>query len=547
MSGGRLLRRAMLALVLTCFGASASRAAEVTLQMKGGGFQVTGDLVGFDGAKYVIQSKALGVMTLEASRFDCVGTSCPKAPLPSAQPQAPAPAQANLAQPAQRPQTSNLGTATFMGGTVIGTEFMPRLVQSFADSIGATVTRVAAADPRNIEFKLTDKNGAPIGQVNVYRQGIAPAFEAMLKGEIDVVMSGRTVEEAEVQKYLAAGLPNLRSPGSEHVWGLDSMVVLVAKENPAISLSLDNVAQIFAGKVTDWSQIGLPPGKITVYAPNKEFGTWNQFDTMVMKPRNLTLREDAKLSPHATEWSDLVAKDPLGISINGIAYVRNAKPVNIEASCGLITRPSVFGAKTEEYPLTRRMYFYTPGPPKNPMARAIIAHALSPAVQEVLKQANFVDQEPELLDFTAQATRVAYALNAQSEDFDMAMMRQLITELKPASRLSITFRFQTASFTLDNKALQDVERLRALLATPEYRNKQVMLIGFADAVGRFDANLKLAEKRSGAVFKALTGGRTAGITSIAAKAYGELAPVACNDQMEGRQFNRRVEVWVRNQ
>jgi outer membrane protein OmpA-like peptidoglycan-associated protein len=29
------------------------------------------------------------------------------------------------------------------------------------------------------------------------------------------------------------------------------------------------------------------------------------------------------------------------------------------------------------------------------------------------------------------------------------------------------------------------------------------------------------------------------------KGYSELAPVACNDLLEGRNLNRRVEVWVR--
>ena len=30
------------------------------------------------------------------------------------------------------------------------------------------------------------------------------------------------------------------------------------------------------------------------------------------------------------------------------------------------------------------------------------------------------------------------------------------------------------------------------------------------------------------------------------RAYGELAPVACNDSLEARQLNRRVEVWVKD-
>jgi phosphate transport system substrate-binding protein len=251
---------------------------------------------------------------------------------------------------------------------------------------------------------------------------------------------------------------------------------------------------------------------------------------------------------HATNLSDFVAEDPQGVSINTIAYIRNAKALNIESSCGLITRPSVFASKTEEYPMTHRMYFYTPGQSRNPLTRALIAHALSPAIQPVLKEANFVAQEPELLGFDEQTSRIAYALNAPTEDFNLAMMRHLINDLKTASRLSITFRFQSSSFALDNKALADVSRLRDLLATPAYKGKTIMLIGFADSVGRFEANMKLSERRAQAVQRALTpaGQAVAFAAPVLTKAYGELAPVACNDNPEGQQLNRRVEVWIKH-
>jgi phosphate transport system substrate-binding protein len=517
---------AVLALLKTSITAAA--AEEVTLQVKGGGFQVTGELKSFDNRQYVIEVPSLGTMALDATRVECVGGRCPKGPFQA---------------------VGFLGTTTWMGDAVLGTEFMPHLIQSYATSIGASVTRVATADPGNLGFKLSDQSGREVGEVNVQRQDIAPALAALLRNEIHAVFTGRPVAEAEAQRFLKDGLPDLRSPDSEHVWGLDSIVVLVSREHPAVSLSLDSIAQIFAGQITDWSQVGLPAGKINVYAPTQEMGTWNQFERMVMQPRNLTLTANATRSARATDWSDFVAEDPQGISLNAIAYIRNAKALNIESSCGLITRPSVFASKTEEYPLTQRLYLYTPGQSHNPLTRALVAHALSPAIQPVLKEANLVDQEPELLGFEAQTSRIASALNAPTEDFNLAMMRNLINDLKSASRLSITFRFQSSSFALDNKALADVSRLRALLATPEYDGRTVMLLGFADSVGRFDANRRLSERRAQAVRRALApAGQVAAplASPVMTKAYGELAPVACNDSREGQQLNRRVEVWLKN-
>jgi phosphate transport system substrate-binding protein len=523
------------ALVLAGLGASA-RAAEVKLQMRGGGFEISGELRSYDGARYTIESRSLGTMTLDASRFECVGAACPSAPLAT---------PAALVKPAL--PKGQLGTTTWVGGSGIGTDFMPELVKSYAAATGLTVTQTVGSDPRNLEFRLADAAGHQVGQFNVHRQGVPAGLEALRQGTAELVWTSARVTEEEAEKMAASGLPALRSPGNEHVFAIDAMVILVSPENPAVSLSIDDVARIFAGKISDWSEVGLPPGKINVYAPVAGMGTWISFENAILKPRGLELTPNATRLKTAIEWSDRVAADPQGIGTNFIAYIRNAKALNLESSCGLISRPSVFAAKTEEYPMSRRLYFYTRGQPQTPLARELLAHALSPAVQPVLKTANFVDQEPETLEFGAQTSRIAYALNAQGEDFDMGMMRTLISEIKEARRLTLTFRFNTASFALDNKALADVNRLRALLDTPEYKSKTVYLIGFADAIGSFATNMKLAERRAAAVHKALLGNRAAGaVRGFVPRAYGELAPVACNDSDEARQYNRRVEVWLKD-
>jgi phosphate transport system substrate-binding protein len=510
------------------------RAGEVTLKMKGGDFEVSGELKSFDLQRYIVETKDFGPLTLDAKRYDCVSGACPKAPV------------AELAVTAPVRDGVDHGATTWIGGSVIGTDFMPLLIDSYANSIGAKVSRAVAADPRNLEFKLTDKTGGPLGQVNVNRLGVPAGFQALASRSGDVVMSGRPITRDEVEQLAAAGLKGIRGPVSEHVWGSDAIVVLVARDSSAISLSLDAIANIFAGNITDWSQVGLPAGKINIYVPSPELGDWEQFEQIVMKPRGLTLADSATRLQHATDLSDKVAADPLGIGINSIAEVRAARAVNIEQSCGLITRPSIFAAKTEEYPLTRRMYFYTAAKPTNPLAGALLKYSLSPRAQDVLKAAGFVDLEPESQGFSALGSRITYALAAPNEDFDMALMRKLIADLKPAQRVSITFRFAASGSALDSKALADVQRLRVLLETPEFANKTVMLAGFSDSVGSFPTNLAIAEQRAQAVLRALTSAGPIAATTIIANAFGELAPIACNDTVEARQHNRRVEVWVKD-
>lgn len=525
---------AVISLLLLVPGATI--AAEITLRMKGGGFEIKGTLKAFDGKSYIIKSPDLGLLEINSERFDCVGSGCPtaKGRLPGTAP------QTTTARPASA-STAGLGQATFIGGSAIGTQFMPELIASYAANKGLSLEKSVGKDDRDLVFTLTGSAGDETGRVTIMRHGVPAGLDALLEDKADLVWASRPINDQESGRFAAQGF-NMRAAGNEHVFGLDALVVLVNRENSLISLSLDRIAQIFAGEVTDWAELGQPPGRINVYAPISGMGTWTTFNNALLKPRGLTVSGEAKRLPTAIEWSDAVAGDSSGIGITMMAYVRDAKALNIEQSCGLTSRPSIFSAKTEEFPLARRLYFYTKGKPRSRLARELLAFALSPNSQEALKNAQFVDQAPELLPFREQAGRIAYALNAQDEDFRLEPMRSLISEISQASRLSTTFRFALGSASLDSKAQEDVVRLARELQRPPYRDRKVMLIGFADSVGNYNVNQKVSKERAETVAQAL---KQAGFSKAEAKAYGELAPVACNDTPAGRYLNRRVEVWIK--
>lgn len=505
------------------------------MRMKGGPFEIKGDLKAFDGQNYIIKSPELGLMELNSSRYECVGDGCPGSRGTGIVPQ--------ITGAAIAPYLAgeNLGTATFIGGSAIGTQFMPELIASYAAANGLTVAKSVGKDVRDLVFKLTGSDGTDAGSVTIMRRGETAGLGALLTGDADLVWSSRPITDGEAAEFERQGF-NLRTPGNEHVFALDALVVLVNRENPIVSLTSERIAQIFAGQITNWAELGNAPAKINVYAPIAEMGTWTTFEDTFLKPRGLSLTADAKRLPTAVEWSDAVAADPNGIGINMIAYVRNAKALNIEQSCGLISKPSVFTAKTEEFPLVRRLYFYTKGDPRSRLARAILSFALSPKAQVALKNAQFVDQAPELVSFREQGGRIAYALNARDEDFNLGLMRRLLSDISPASRLSTTFRFAIGSAFLDAKSEEDVRRLARELKKDAYKDRTVMLIGFADSAGKFDVNQQVSLARVSTVAAAL---KDAGYSGAITKAYGELAPVACNDTPESRYLNRRVEVWIK--
>jgi phosphate transport system substrate-binding protein len=511
--------------------------AEVTLRMKGGGFELKGRLKSYDGTRYVIDNRVFGTMTLDAANMECIGAGCPG--------QATGPVVA-AAPPFTAPVGVRSNVVGVHGSTVVGWELMPSLIKAYAASIGAPILVSAGANPLEERYRLKNPTGGET-IIDLKRYGTPTAFAALEDGSAQIGMASRPVTDEEVARLARVGTPNVRTPQYEHVIALDGLLVIVAQDNPAVSLSIDNIAKIFAGQITDWSEVGLPPGKINVYSVSKQSGTYSTFNALVLQPRNLDLAPSAQLLLSNAEVADAVAADANGIGLASFAFLRNAKALNVESSCGLITRPSVFTVKTEEYPLTRRLYLYTTARPAHPHVTGLINYALSRQAQPVIADANFVDQRPDSLGFDDQGGRIAYALNASNEDFNLAEMQQLIKDMNGARRLSITFRFRTGSFDLDTKARADIDRLAELLRTPDLRGKQLLLLGFADAVGPYQANSALSVRRATQVRDTLLNVAKGSINAavVVQKGYSELAPVACNDLLEGRNLNRRVEVWVR--
>ena len=125
----------------------------------------------------------------------------------------------------------------------------------------------------------------------------------------------------------------------------------------------------------------------------------------------------------------------------------------------------------------------------------------------------------------------------------------MLNELRQAERVSITLRFTSGGSSLTPKSQRDLERLATLIANGEFGNKEILLAGFTDSVGQFALNRGLSQRRAASVETQLRAsvpqGALDGI-SIQSRGYGELLPVGCNTNAQGRGANRRVEVWLRD-
>jgi phosphate transport system substrate-binding protein len=205
--------------------------------------------------------------------------------------------------------------------------------------------------------------------------------------------------------------------------------------------------------------------------------------------------------------------------------VRQAKAVAIADGASQAMLPLNSLIATEDYPLSRRLFFYLPPDSQNPWAQALATFAQSPQGQAIVATSGFVSQ-------TVQAMSVAP--NALMPEGYQSLSRH-------AQRLTVNFRFAEGSASLDNKARQDLARVLDYIKRHGKTERAVTLVGFGDLKDDPARADLLSKLRAMAVRRELVKN---GVVMREVRGFGALMPVATNSADEGRIKNRRVEVWV---
>jgi phosphate transport system substrate-binding protein len=409
------------------------------------------------------------------------------------------------------------------GSNTIGSDLVPALAQAFLKDQGAVDARIVAganSEEKSVEGTLPGDSSPSIVQIQAH--GSATAFTALADGSCDIGMASRKIAPDEIAKLSSIG--DMTSPAAEHILGLDGIAVIVNQANSASSLTKDQLAAIFSGATADWSSVGGRGGSIQVYARDDKSGTYDSFKSMVLKSGSLV--SSARRYEDSATLSDAVANDPNGIGFIGLPYVRSAKAVAVSERGAMPMLPNRFTVATEDYPLSRRLYLYTPENPQNRYTRKFVQFALSKTGQDIVAANSFVAQ-------TVVGERETVASGAPAE-------YKRLTD--GAERLSVDFRFRTGRADLDNKAIVDLDRVIGFVSDLHYSGDSVLLFGFADSTGGSLLNQKLSEDRAKTVEQQF---EQRGLHPGTVRGFGSNLPVASNDTDEGREKNRRVEIWVR--
>jgi len=163
----------------------------------------------------------------------------------------------------------------------------------------------------------------------------------------------------------------------------DGIAVIVHPSNPLGNLSLEQLRQLFQGKITDWRDLCLPPHAIDLITREEGSGTREAFEHMVMGKTEFTPSALVQDSNGAVR--EIVAGDPYSLGYISAGLVdERVKAVAID---GIL--PARENIKNQTYKLVRRFLLVSRVPPAGE-CKAFVDFVLSPQGQRLLEAEGLV-------------------------------------------------------------------------------------------------------------------------------------------------------------
>jgi phosphate transport system substrate-binding protein len=189
---------------------------------------------------------------------------------------------------------------------------------------------------------------------NLYHSGTHESYMNLIDGNADLILVARSPSEDELN---AAGDKGVTL--DVRAVALDAFVFLLNVENPVDDLMVDNVRDIYTGRITNWAKLGAEGGsraQIQPYQRNPNSGSQELMETLVMKGEPMidapTMILESMMGPiHA------IADDRWGIGYSVYYYAVFIFPheqVKLIAIDGV--QPTSDNIAKRSYPLTAEVY-----------------------------------------------------------------------------------------------------------------------------------------------------------------------------------------------
>jgi phosphate transport system substrate-binding protein len=230
----------------------------------------------------------------------------------------------------------------------------------------------------------------PEVRISVTGGGSGTGIAALINGTVDIANASRAMKPEEVETARANGIEPV-----EHIVAGDAIAVVVNPTNPVSALTIDQLSDIFTGKITRWSEVGGEDRPIVLLSRESNSGTHIYFLENVIRKgeedNQSLFSPDTLLMPSSEGISVEIRQNPNAIGYDGLGYVTpDQKTIKVARSAGEpYIPPSIETVKDGSYPIARVLYMYTSGQPTG-IIREYLDWITSAEGQEIVEELGFV-------------------------------------------------------------------------------------------------------------------------------------------------------------
>jgi phosphate transport system substrate-binding protein len=218
--------------------------------------------------------------------------------------------------------------------------------------------------------------------IQVTGGGSGVGIAALINGSTDIANSSRPMKAAELDKLKQ----RYNTLGIEIPCAKDGITVYLNKANPVSELTVRQIGDIFAGKITNWKQVGGPDAGIKLYGRESSSGTFVYFKDNVVKG---DYSPSCQTLPGTAAIVNAVKKDKYSVGYGGAAYAEGVKDCKVKKDDkSPAYAPTAETIKNRTYPISRYLYMYLKSRPTGE-TKKFIDWILSPEGQNLIASVGY--------------------------------------------------------------------------------------------------------------------------------------------------------------
>lgn len=223
----------------------------------------------------------------------------------------------------------------------------------------------------------------PDMRISVTGGGSGTGIASLMNATVDIANASRGMKSEEITAAKANGITPV-----EFVVARDAIAVVVNPSNPVNGLTMQQISDIYTGKITNWREVGGQDRPIVLLSRESNSGTYVYVLEQVIRMGNsksrLLFSPDTLLMPSSEGISTEVRQNPNAIGYDGLGYVTpDQKVLGVARNDhSPFVVPSVATVNDGSYPISRPLYMYTAGEPSG-QVKAYLDWVRGPGQTEV--------------------------------------------------------------------------------------------------------------------------------------------------------------------